>query len=306
MSTTQADNPTIKSEEQKVFAQWTAKRQDKRTCRVFFFLAIFFTVLGILLAVYTAEVKEARIRYDDKCTTFNTNCPVVLTVEDKLEAPVYIYYMLKGFNQNHRKYVTSKDEDQLKGKARTISELAESDSCEVYVKNEDASQTVSVDGPNLVADEPLIPCGLIAATYFNDEFSIKDPDGNAISISDAGIAWDSDDEKYKNIDLSKQWLDMTKNRFKNWMKVSGRDTFRKLWGVISTDIGPGDYTITIANNYALAKQAEAEKHIILSTVNAFGGKNVLLTVCYLVAAFISWIIFFVFLHKSRKDKKKTA
>jgi len=55
---------------------------------------------------------------------------------------------------------------------------------------------------------------------------------------------------------------------------------------------------------------DAEKHFILSTVNAFGGKNILLTVCYLAAALISWIIFVIFFFKHRKyeknDKKKVA
>lgn len=73
------------------------------------------------------------------------------------------------------------------------------------------------------------------------------------------IAWYIDRKTYKNVDLSKQWLDMEdgkgivfvkKNnekleRFMNWMKVAGIADFKKLWGVINKDLPAGVYSVEV-------------------------------------------------------------
>ncbi len=42
---------------------------------------------------------------------------------------------------------------------------------------------------------------------------------------------------------------MKNERFINWMRLSPFSTFRKTWGVINEDLNPGDYYITIENNW---------------------------------------------------------
>lgn len=279
--------------------QWTATRQDRRTCFIFLFLAIFFTVFGIVLAVLTADIKEVVIRYDDVCPDLNSQCQVAFTVSETLPSPVYVYYKLVDYHQNHRKYITSKDDDQLNGENKDVADLSR---CAPYVTNKDGDKSQSFNGGTLNDDDPMIPCGAIAYSFFNDDFQIRDKANNQISISNEGIAWEADKtERYKNIDPSKQWTDVTDERFMNWMRVAARPTFRKLWGIINSDVEAGTYSLNIDNNFNSAA-FNSNKYLILTTINSFGGQNTLLAVCYLVAAFISWIIFIIF---QKKSKQKT-
>lgn len=57
---------------------------------------------------------EVDTRYDDVCT-IGTRCNVTLDVTDKMEKPVYFYYKLTNYYQNHRLYVKSRNDDQLRG-----------------------------------------------------------------------------------------------------------------------------------------------------------------------------------------------
>lgn len=58
---------------------------------------------------------------------------------------------------------------------------------------------------------------------------------------------ESSKSKFKNYDLTKQWLDVTDERFINWMKSSSQPSFKKLWGIVNQDLEAGDYTISITN-----------------------------------------------------------
>ena len=47
-----------------------------------------------------------------------------------------------------------------------------------------------------------------------------------------------------------------------------------------------------------------EKTIFLSTLNRLGGQNLLIAICYLVAAAISWIIFALFMCRKIRNQRK--
>lgn len=69
-------------------------------------------------------MKEHTIRYDNRpeCeTVFNTTtpCNLALTIPSTMKSPVYFYYKLENFYQNHRRYVKSRNDDQLAGKVLT-------------------------------------------------------------------------------------------------------------------------------------------------------------------------------------------
>jgi hypothetical protein len=87
-----------------------------------------------------------------------TKCQVKFDLPDKLKKPVFVYYRLTNFYQNHRRYVKSLDAKQLSGVARSASEL-KGGSC-------DPLAVVEENGEQF----PIYPCGLIANSIFNGQF----------------------------------------------------------------------------------------------------------------------------------------
>jgi LEM3 (ligand-effect modulator 3) family / CDC50 family len=70
---------------------------------------------------------------------------------------VYMYYSLTNFYQNHRRYVKSRDDNQLLGSHRTYSQL--SSDCEPFRGISNSSLT----GGGVA----YAPCGAIANSLFN-------------------------------------------------------------------------------------------------------------------------------------------
>ena len=129
-------------------------------------------------------------------------------------------------------------------------------------------------------DDPAIPCGLVAKSFFNDTYALRscnandvncqvnsktESQGSIIDISESGIAWESDVKfKFKNIKEEKlpegvssweeiQWHDMKDEHFIVWMRTAGLPNFRKLWGKIENGLDAGKYQIKIENNYKVDK-----------------------------------------------------
>ena len=215
-----------------------------------------------------------------------------------------VYYQVNNFYQNHRRYVKSKSDDQLKGKSVSLNSIKDSGDCDPVITNADMSVTESVNHKPLNPNDVAVPCGLIAKSYFKDTFKLKDPNNNEIKIDSTDIAWKADRElKYKNGDLDKQWIDMTDEHFIVWMRPSGLPNFRKLWGRIHQDLEPGEYTLNINNQFDVASFS-GQKHFVLSNVNAFGGKNTFLAVSYIVVGVICIILAIVFLIGYNIHQKK--
>ena len=224
-----------------------------------------------------------------------------------MERNIMIYYQLNGFYQNHRRYVKSKSDEQLNGKMFSVEEMRNSQDCDPAVTNAEMNKTKSCDpSVNLDPKEIAIPCGLIAKSYFNDKFTNWKINGESFSPDEKDIAWKADKElKYKNIDLKKQWIDMTDEHFIVWMRPAGLPNFRKLWGRITEkDLKAGDeIEVTIQNNFDVSS-FNGKKYLILSTVNAFGGKNSFLGISYIVLGGISIILAVVFIIGYNLHSKK--
>ena len=88
---------------------------------------------------------------------------------------------------------------------------------------------------------------------------------------------------------------MTDEHFIVWMRPAGLPNFRKLWGRITdTDLKAGSQIeVTIDNKFDVSS-FNGKKYLILSTVNAFGGKNSFLGISYIVLGGISIILAVVF------------
>ena len=85
-----------------------------------------------------------------------------------MKAPVYIYYELSNFYQNHRRYVKSRDDDQL------AAGNGVNPSASAYSTNCDPRSTSSYTGlGGKVTEKQLYPCGLVALSVFNDTFVVS-------------------------------------------------------------------------------------------------------------------------------------
>ena len=251
---------------------------------VFTVFGILFIILGIVLLVYSNKVKSAKIDYTD-CGS-NDPCNKQLTLEDDIDAPVFVYYQLDGFFQNSRRYLKSKETDQLTG-----DDIKAHDNCEPAETNKEmgfSSTQKALDGNTVLNPNDIaVPCGLVAKTFFNDRFTFKIGSENLV-VDETNIAFGKDKKLYdKNPDPSKQWIDMTNEHFLVWMRPSGLPNPRKLWGRINRDLKKGEVIdITIANKYNV-NNYKGKKKIVLSNATRFGGKNKFLGVSYIVVGALS-------------------
>lgn len=83
-----------------------------------------------------------------------------------------MYYELDKYYQNHKRYVRSRDDNQMAGNAGGSSKCAP----QQYV---DGSPNAS-----LPHDGEINPCGLIAWSFFNDSYSaaVVGPDGKPVPL----------------------------------------------------------------------------------------------------------------------------
>lgn len=94
---------------------------------------------------------------------------------------VFMYYGLTNFYQNHRRYVKSRDDNQLLGE---FSSEVSSD-CIPFNLNGDGTA--------------IVPCGAIANSLFNDTLRLTSVSYGNIPVLNTGIAWPSDKEiKFRN------------------------------------------------------------------------------------------------------------
>ena len=268
---------------------------------VFSVFGIVFIILGIILLVYSNKVKSVEIEYQD-CGV-STSCQKVLRLDKDIDEPVFIYYQLDGFFQNSRRYVKSKNMDQLQG-----DKISDEDDCKPAVKNSemDFGDIKSINGKDLVPGNVAIPCGLMAKTFFNDtyQFSINN---ERISVNETDITFAKDRDLYKkNPSPDNQWHDLTDEHFIVWMRPSGLPNPKKLWGRINRDLKNGDLiTIDIQSNYNVSIY-EGKKKIVLSNATKFGGKNKFLGISYIVVGvlIILCAIIFPIGYKFQQEKEK--
>lgn len=131
----------------------------------------------------------------------------MIDIDSDIPQPIYVYYQLDNFYQNHRRYVKSRSNEQLMGTDLKVSELSD---CEPITTNANlGGRMVAYDNVTpLVMDAPAFPCGLVAKSFFNDTFELwTTKDGVAVTnltINDNDIAWESD-VKYKFKNLPGNW-----------------------------------------------------------------------------------------------------
>jgi len=226
---------------------------------VYLVFGALFLGIGIYLYEVAEGLHETRMRYDITCGTSPT-CTITFNLPEVVKQPVYVYYEINNFYQNHRRYFKSKSPEQLRDqKVQTASAVSD---CDPVTYNKDIPfTTTSIGGTTLVTDAVAFPCGAMARSYFNDSYAMTYTSGSSsssIAVSHTGIAWPDDvSNKYKNLldETEKnalQWLDISDERFMVWMRAAATPNFRKIWGKITTDLAAGDYSVSITNNWSVS------------------------------------------------------
>uniref|UniRef100_A0A8C5JXU4 Cell cycle control protein 50C n=2 Tax=Jaculus jaculus TaxID=51337 RepID=A0A8C5JXU4_JACJA len=136
-----------------------------------------------------AEMRENALNFDKECT-----CSIPFHLQEKMKGDVYMYYKLYGFYQNVQQYSLSRSNRQLLSK-------------DIWDVQDCAPFKVSHN------DTPIVPCGAIANSMFNDTIILSYILNSSIHIRvpmlKNGLAWWTDKYvKFRNpnaINLSNEF-----------------------------------------------------------------------------------------------------
>ncbi|KAI8979586.1 CDC50/LEM3 family [Mycotypha africana] len=234
------------------------------------------------------------------------HCLIRFSVPIQLKTPIFLYYKLTNFYQNHRKYVKSLSYNQLHGDVITQADAASSCS------------PLGVDANNKI----YYPCGLIANSMFNDTFEVTfiNPPGSTTSakmgFSSEGIAWPSDKKRLATTQMNPadlvpppNWQKKYPNgytaenifkpqedeHFQVWMRTSWYPTFRKLYSALREGtLEAGTYEVNVTLNYDITAYG-GTKSIVVTGTSFLGDRNPFMGLSWIVMGCVCTLLGVIFL-----------
>lgn len=284
----EGEPPVSNPFKQQKLPAWQPILTPKAVIVSFFVIGLIFVPLGIGLVFSSNMVNELQSRAYEVCPNEgDTICPLVNVSFPNvdMQPPIFLYYKLENFYQNHRRYGRSRSDDQLRGiEVASTTTLVD---CDPYISLNNSNN----------AQDIYFPCGLIAKSWFNDTFKLYRSNGTQIPMSSQNIAWPSDVEtKFNNPSNKTQGIrtipDLKNPDFINWMRIAGLPTFRKLYRIINEPL-KGDFTVEIGNNFPVTSFG-GHKYVVISTTCWLGGKNPFLGYAYIVVGTVCVILAIIF------------
>eukprot|EP00834_Sanchytrium_tribonematis_P001373 NODE_33_length_36935_cov_1.609241.p13 type:complete len:310 gc:universal NODE_33_length_36935_cov_1.609241:16866-17795(+) len=272
--------------------------------------SVVFIISGVLFVLYspaqiiidytTCTGKSVRPDYVKDDSTDVKLCRLKFTL-DRDYNDVLIYYQLNNFYQNHRKYVKSKNDDQLFGTAVSESSLS---TCDPLITGKNG--------------KPIYPCGLIANSMFDDQIAFLNDGNSNVTLISTGISWSSDKDRYGKTKYSAADVVPPPNwsyKYKDglytddtipnlqeyedlqvWMRVAPFSNFNKLWRRASS-LKKGDYVLGVYDHFDIVSFGGQKK--VLITTSSVLGDSTNLGYMYVGTGVICLILGVTFLIKHR-------
>uniref|UniRef100_A0A8C8TTV8 Cell cycle control protein n=2 Tax=Peromyscus maniculatus bairdii TaxID=230844 RepID=A0A8C8TTV8_PERMB len=291
---------------------------------IFFATGGFCLCMGIILLLSAKSTKEIEINYTNICANCaqlredssnfdkECTCSVPFYLPEKMEGDVYMYYKLYGFYQNLYRYILSRSNSQLVGK-----DIWDVKNCSPFQLSQNGT--------------PIIPCGAIANSIFNDTITLSYNLNSSINIEvpmlKSGLTWWTDKYvKFRNptsSDLASAFAGSAKpphwakpiyeldiddpgnNGFINedlivWMRTAAFPTFKKLYRRLNRvhnfveGLPAGNYSFNISYNFPVTV-FQGEKSVVLSTLTWIGGGGLFLGLTYTVTGALTLLASFAIL-----------
>ncbi len=107
---------------QQMLKAWQPVPTLTKTILLFTLLAVVFLGMGIPMYIFSTNVVEYEVKYSSSCA-IGATCTLNLEIGTEMQSPVFVYYELHNFFQNHRLYSSSLSNTQIEGNSPSVSDV---------------------------------------------------------------------------------------------------------------------------------------------------------------------------------------